>query len=76
VVLELITENRANLPMMMRPLSGNASDKTSFKDAIERHIGQLRGELDGGGPSMVLTDSAGFTRECLAGPANARVWDG
>lgn len=65
VVLELITESRANLPMMMRPLSGNASDKTSFKDAIERHIGQLRG--DDGGPSMVVvTDSAGFTRECLA----------
>ncbi len=39
VVLELITENRANLPMMMRPLSGNASDKTSFEDAIERHVG-------------------------------------
>jgi transposase len=65
VVLELITESRANLPMMMRPLSGNASDKTSFKDAIERHIGQLRGD-DGGGPSMVVIDSAGFTRECLA----------
>jgi transposase len=64
VVLELITESRANLPMMMRPLSGNASDKTSFKDAIERHVGQLRG--DDGGPSMVVLDSAGFNRECLA----------
>jgi transposase len=63
VVLELITESRANLPMMMRPLSGNASDKTSFKDSIERHIGQL--QADGGGPSMVVIDSAGFTRECL-----------
>ncbi len=72
VVLELITESRANLPMMMRPLSGNASDKTSFKDAIERHVGQLRGDDGGGGgggggPTMiVVTDSAGFTRECLA----------
>ncbi len=68
VVLELITESRANLPMMMRPLSGNASDKTSFKDSIERHIGQLRGEVDDGGPSsvVVVTDSAGFTQECLA----------
>ncbi len=65
VVLELITESQANLPMMMRPLSGNASDKTSFKDAIERHVGQLR--ADEGGPSMVVvTDSAGFTRGCLA----------
>jgi transposase len=64
VVLELITESRANLPMMMRPLSGNASDKTSFKDAIERHVGQLR---DDDGPSViVVTDSAGFNRECLA----------
>jgi len=65
VVLELITESRANLPMMMRTLSGNASDKASFKDAIERHVGQLQGD-DGGPPSMVVTDSAGFTRECLA----------
>jgi len=65
VVLELITESRANLPMMMRPLSGNASDKTSFKDAIERHVGQLRADDDG--PSViVVTDSAGFNRECLA----------
>jgi transposase len=65
VVLELIIESRANLPMMMRPLSGNASDKTSFKDAIERHIGQLPGD-DGGGPStMVVIDGAGFTLECL-----------
>ena len=66
VVLELITESRANLPMMMRPLSGNASDKTTLKDSIERHVGQLRG--DDGGPSsmVVVTDSAGFTRECLA----------
>ena len=64
VVLELITESRANLPMMMRPLSGNASDKTSFEDAIERHIDQLRGDDDG--PSIVVIDSAGFTRGCLA----------
>lgn len=65
VVLELITESRANLPMMMRPLSGDASDKTSFEETIERHVGQLRG--DDGGPSMVVvTDSAAFTRGCLA----------
>ena len=53
------------MPMMMRPLSGNASDKTSFEETIERHIGQLRS--DGGGPSsvVVVTDSAGFTRGCL-----------
>src|SRR5829696_7966061 len=65
VVLELIVESRANLPMMMRPLSGNASDKTSFEETIERHVSQL--QADGGTPSMVVvSDSAGFTRGCLA----------
>ncbi len=64
VVLELITESRANLPMMMRPLSGNASDKASFEETIERHVGQL--QAYGGGPSLVVTDSAAFTRGCLA----------
>ena len=64
VVLELITESRANLPMMMRPLSGNASDKASFEETIERHVGQL--QAHGGGPSLVVTDSAAFTRGCLA----------
>ena len=64
VVLELITESRANLPMMMRPLSGNASDEASFEDAIEKHIDRLR--ADGDGPSLVVvTDSAAFTRGCL-----------
>ncbi len=68
VVLELITESRANLPMMMRPLSGNASDKTFFEETIERHVSQLQANGGGGGgPSMVVvTDSAGFTRGCLA----------
>lgn len=64
VVLELITESRANLPMMMRPLSGNASDKTSFEETIERHVGQLRGD-DDGLSMVVVTDSAAFTRGCL-----------
>ncbi len=65
VVLELITESRANLPVMMRPLSGNTSDKAAFEETIERHIGQLRAD-GGGGPSVVVvTDSAAFTRACL-----------
>lgn len=64
VVLELIVESRANLPMMMRPLSGNASDKTSFEETIERHLSQL--QADGGTPSMVVvSDSSGFSRGCL-----------
>ena len=42
VVLELIAENTAGLPLLMRPLSGNASDKTSFQETVLRHAGQLQ----------------------------------
>ena len=42
VVLELSAENTAGLPLLMRPLSGNASDKTSFQEAVLRHAGQLQ----------------------------------
>jgi transposase len=56
VVLELITESRANLPIMMPALSGNASDKVAFEETIERHIGRLR--ADGGGPSVVVVTDA------------------
>jgi transposase len=64
VVLELITESQANLPMMMRPLSGNTSDKAAFEETIERHIGQLQA---GGGDTsvVVVSDGAAFTRGCL-----------
>jgi transposase len=64
VVLELITESKANLPMMMRPLSGNKSDKAAFEETIERHIGQL--QAGGGEPSVVVvSDGAAFTKGCL-----------
>jgi transposase len=73
VVLELIVESRANLPMMMRPLSGNASDKTSFEETIEGHVSQL--QADGRTPSMVvLSDSAGFSRGCLAAYQRQGLW--
>jgi transposase len=68
VVLELITESRANLPMMMRPLSGNTSDKAAFEETIERHIGQLQSTGGGSGDDrsiVVVSDSAAFTRGCL-----------
>jgi transposase len=65
VVLELITESQANLPMMMRPLSGNTSDKAAFEETIERHIGQLRSTGGGDTSVVVISDSAAFTRGCL-----------
>lgn len=57
VVLALIAENSASLPVLMAPLSGNASDKTSFAEAITAHAGQLTAA----GVEVIVIDSAGFT---------------
>ena len=42
VVLNLMVEHKAGLPMLMEPLSGNASDQGSFPELIDRHIDHLR----------------------------------
>jgi transposase len=41
VMLNLIVEHRAGLPLLMQPLSGNSNDTASFGPLIEAHIDQL-----------------------------------
>src|SRR5512144_6885 len=41
VMLNLIVEQRAGLPLWMQPLSGNSNDTASFGRLIEAHIDQL-----------------------------------
>lgn len=41
VMLNLIVEQRAGLPLLMQPLSGNSNDTTSFGHLIEQHIDRL-----------------------------------
>jgi transposase len=41
VMLNLIVEHRAELPLLMQPLSGNSNDTASFGRLIEAHIDQL-----------------------------------
>lgn len=62
VVLELITENQASLPMMMQPLSGNSSDKATFKQSIHTHIAHLQ---TAHGLTLVVSDSAGYSSASL-----------
>jgi len=72
VILELITEHQASLPLLMRPLSGNTSDKAAFEHTITAHVGQLQVEQ---GLEVLVTDSAGFTAACLqAYAANGVKW--
>lgn len=62
VVLKLITENKASLPMMMQPLSGNSSDKATFEQSVHSHIAHLKANHD---LSLMVSDSAGYSRASL-----------
>jgi transposase len=42
VMLELIVEHQAGIPVLMKPLSGNSSDAQEFSQVIRTHIEQLR----------------------------------
>jgi transposase len=40
VMLELIVEHQAGIPLLMKPLSGNSSDAHEFGEVIHQHIHQ------------------------------------
>lgn len=62
VMLELIVEQQAGLPLLMKPLSGNSSDKKVFEQGIKSHIRQLQAEHE---MRLMVTDSAGYTEACI-----------
>lgn len=62
VVLNLIVENQANIPLYMKPSSGNSVDKSGFKTIINEHLQSLKGAQDN--PYFVM-DSAGYIKDNL-----------
>jgi transposase len=70
VVLQLISEQQAGLPLFMEPLNGNKSDKESFRQTIHAHIDQLRSDV---GLEYLVADSALYTAETL-GQMNDFFW--
>jgi len=62
VVLQLICENVAGIPLLMKPLSGNSADKTGFRETIKMHIGQLQQDV---GLRYLVADSALYCHESL-----------
>src|SRR4029453_3810104 len=42
VMLDLIVEHQAGIPVLMKPLSGNTSDAHDFGEIIKDHIAQLQ----------------------------------
>jgi transposase len=62
VVLQLICENQAGIPLLMKPLSGNSADKTDFRETIKAHIGQLQQDV---GLRYLVADSALYCQATL-----------
>ena len=59
-VLDLMIEHQAGIPALMEPLSGNASDQSSFPELIDRHLSHLQRAH---GFDYVLADSALYSAD-------------
>lgn len=55
VMLELIVEHQAGIPLLMTPLSGNSSDAQEFGHVVREHIAQLHATY---GTPYLVADSA------------------
>jgi transposase len=55
VMLELIVEHQAGIPVLMKPLSGNSSDGKAFGHIVREHIAQLQTTY---GTTYLVADSA------------------
>jgi transposase len=62
VVLQLIVDRQAGLPLLMQPLDGNAEDKTSFRQILQAYRGQLHTTYE---LAYIVADSALYTAETL-----------
>ena len=71
VVLNLIADNQAGIPLHMEALDGNSSDKTSFRETIASYVGQLQTLT---GFTYLVTDSAGYTQETIAAYSEQVYW--
>ena len=63
VMLELIVEHQAGIPLLMKPLSGNSSDPKEFGQIVRDHIAQLHSTY---GTTYVVADSALYSADNLA----------
>jgi transposase len=55
VMLELMVEHQAGIPVLMKPLSGNSSDAQEFGQVIRDHIAHLQTTY---GSSYLVADRA------------------
>jgi transposase len=70
VMLELIVEHQAGIPVLMKPLSGNGSDANEFGQVIRAHIEQLQTTY---GASYLVADSALYSATNLTTLADTKM---
>ena len=61
-MLDLMVEHQAGIPLLMKPLSGNSSDKTDFGHVVCDHLAQVHITY---GTTYVVADSALYSEETL-----------
>jgi transposase len=62
VMLDLMVEHQAGIPLLMKPLSGNSSDKTDFGHVVCDHLAQVHITY---GTTYVVADSALYSEDTL-----------
>jgi transposase len=62
VMLALVVEHQAGIPVLMQPLSGNSHDGKAFGQVVSDHIAQLQTTYS---PTYLVADSALYNAENL-----------
>lgn len=62
VILSLITENQAGIPLYMQAVSGNANDTDTFRKTVKSHLKSLKGAYHN---TYFIADSALYTEETI-----------
>jgi transposase len=70
VMLELIVEHQAGIPVLMQPLSGNSSDAKTFGQVVRDHLTQRHTTY---GTTYLVADSALYTADNLSKLAETRL---
>lgn len=62
VILDLIVEHQAGIPILMKALSGNSSDASDFRAVVTEHVKQLQNAHD---IPYLVADSALYNQDTL-----------
>ena len=62
VILNLITENKAGIPLYMKACSGNTQDTQSFKEIVKQHVKSLKAAYKN---TYFIGDAALYTEETI-----------